>query len=276
MQRIFFALALLSQLSCNSMREARPLCVSELRHSRIAQEELVVLPVFGESRTSGFPVSPRTAIGAAHALDPDACIPNGAWGFVAARGYPMMAGMYASAEESRRSMTDDWMIMLCSKDRFEANCIDVGVELRRNDLVFIGGYFSQGVPNRAARFISSQPSIISGRVINRVSRMKGARQLIHISVPIKDYRGFSGGPLAVVAADDELRVFGVVVRQGFVWDARDGRYRYALFAIRLTQQDISRARSTVAPQLGSLIGKQPGTEAVEPTTDLGSHPMSAE
>ncbi len=250
MRRIILTLALLGPIGCTTLKDTAPLDNIEIRHARIVRERIVVLPVVRFSRSSGFPVSPTAVIGAAHILDLDANLLNGAYGLVSAGGYPMMAGKTTNGLPRGEHAIDDWMMMYCATERFQYNRFDADVSLKRNDLVFVGGYVAARMPKSTTLPISMPPSVTTGRVMDRVSPPCDQRQLLHIAVPFADYGGGSGGPVAIVAADGELRVFGLMIQSGWVWDDVDKRYRWAMVVLRLTEDDVNMARTRVARRWG--------------------------
>ncbi len=138
--------------------------------------------------------------------------------------------------------THDMIDLHSTIDRFEPNVIDPHVELKRGDLVFLAGFYGEKRPYDSVAFLSRTPKIVIGRVLT-ASRGPGAG-LVQIDVPLRDYRGMSGGPVAIVDEDGIVRVWGVVVRTQPVWDPQDLVFRYVIKAARIPEARLSHYRRT--------------------------------
>lgn len=127
-------------------------------------------------------------------------------------------------------------------DRFEHNVIDPNVELRRGDRAFLAGFYGEKAPYDCVAFLSRTPKIVVGRVLT-ASRGPGAG-LVSIEVPRRDYRGMSGGPAAIVDEHGIVRVWGVVIQGGLVWDSQDLVFRHIELVARIPADRLSQYRRT--------------------------------
>jgi hypothetical protein len=193
----------------------------------IAQRELVVLPVFTSMDSSGFPVSSRNVVCAAHAH-------WSAFPLAAVKGRPMFV-VPGDAELHDRPQERDWTCMYSTTNRFTPNLIDGTVELRAGDRVVFGGFRASEASRDPIEHMGRCPEILLGRVLSPQISVDST-SIVEIEVPWGDYHGFSGGPAAIVDENGQLRVWGVVVRVGWVWNPlRSFCRRSVLKAARMPQ-----------------------------------------
>lgn len=198
----------------------------------------MVLPVFTSRPSSGFPVSARNAVCSGHTFKN--------WFDVAAvRAIPMFAWLPDQSRLESQPWEKDWVQLSASRDRFKPNIIDPAVTLRVGDTVLIGGYRSHAPRNDPLRHASAAPEIVTGHLIS-VAGDGSEPEIVQVEVPPGDYRGFSGGPAAVVDPDGIIRVWGVCVagQTGRDWRPPWPRRKISYVA-RLTTSDVKRMQAGV-------------------------------
>jgi hypothetical protein len=193
----------------------------------IAQRELVVLPVFIGAGSSGFPISSRNVVCAAHAL-------RSGFTLAAVKGRPMLA-VPSDAVLENRPPERDWTFIFATTNRFTPNLIDGTVELRAGDRVVFGGFRQSEASHDPVEHMGRCPEILLGRVLSPQISVDST-SIVEVEVPWADYHGFSGGPVAIVDENGQLRVWGVVVTGGWVW-GRSSFFcpRFVLKAARMPQ-----------------------------------------
>ncbi len=213
---------------------------------RIVERQLVVLPVFAASASSGFPISTRNVMAAGHAL-------NDGLRVAAVRGEPMLTLMQAGVPAPPPER--DFAVLYGTHERFQPNILDGAVELEPGDVVYFGGYRGETYPYDARPFIFRKPEIVIGRVIENIDAPHG--RLVAVEVPYGVYRGFSGGPAAILDDENQVRVFGVTAVAGGRWHPTELR-RYSVIQVaRFTQEEIERVRYAQIVHPGDHRGRRP-------------------
>lgn len=192
---------------------------------------LVVLPVFTDVPVSGFPVSERNVLAAAHAFRE--------WNKVAAvQGEPMTALLPPSLESIQ--MERDWLQLCATRDRFQPNVIDPEVALSNGDPVIIGGFPAPKQPYDPFAHALAKPTIVEGHVLPEIPEMRD-RSILRVEIPAGEYCGFSGGPAAIIDPRGIIRVWGIAVAG---YNARDNwppwRRFTVMYVVRLTKADVTR------------------------------------
>jgi hypothetical protein len=198
------------QFGCALTRPNFVLTPDERAALELARRELQVLPVYTDGFSSAFPIDSRRAIMADHAL-------YFGCSFVAVRGMPMhcVNGPRLGGDVRALPPARDWVIIRAKQDRFAPNIIDGCTPLLPGHVVFLGGYPADPPSSYVDPLWHAQrsPSIVVGRVIGESQREPG---VVEVEVPQRaNYIGMSGGPAAIVDADGNVRVWGVIVWFGY-------------------------------------------------------------
>ena len=219
--------------NCILLVEPGPLSSEDAEALAVVRRDLVVLPTYAGGPLTSFPVGPRTVMTAAHGINLQPIISVG--------GVPM-THLCAYRNRDLISGARDMADMHSTIDRFEPNIIDPHVELKRGDRVFLAGFYGEKKPYDSVGLLSRTAKIVVGRVLT-ASRGPDAG-LVQIEVPLRNYRGMSGGPAAIVDDDGMVRVWGVAIRGGLVWDPHDLVFRSVATAARIPEARLSHCRRT--------------------------------
>jgi len=307
------ALGTIGQCACIWPLRPAPLTPNESEALETVQRQLVVLPVFTGSAASGFPISSRNVISAAHAFGECSALAS-------VQGLPMFVMLPDQKGLKSRPPERDWIDLHATTDQFSPNVIDGTVVLRRGDLVFLGGYrptkpphpqihdshrppqgtahgFDSSTSSRKRRFDASDPlelcrywyvtrrnallrwsltrrrsrsEILAGRVVTP-ERSDGGPCLVDVEVPAMDYGGFSGGPAAILDDMGHVRVWGVIVRQGWIVDrSPPWRLRFVIKLARLPQEAMDTIQhgkfwnASEVPKTTPAPASRPTSSATEP------------
>jgi len=224
---------------CAALKPPTPQTPAEVEALRIAERDLQVVPIFDLSGSSGFPVTKRNVIMAAHAL-------SGNTEQVSAGASPMSApqSQGSIARKTPVAPQDDWVLIRGLQDRFKPNIIDPTVELRAGDMVFIGGFPVCPPVNNydPVEHAQRKPEIFSARVLTPWYSNDGPC-MVWLSGPTRDLHGCSGGPAAIVDKLGQVRVFGVFTRV----DELPTHHTVLLGVTRLPNKDFEKIGNTPAP-----------------------------
>ena len=135
-----FCLVLCWSVACSA--ERRPPLADSPAMSR-ARSQLIVVPVFTDVRSSGFPVTKRNVICSSHALRD--------FTVAAVAGFPLTVLPFTHRAASVKPVTDtDWEVLFAPYDRFTPNIIDPTAELQPGLPVLLAGYPHDQNPNATA------------------------------------------------------------------------------------------------------------------------------
>lgn len=197
----------LLQVGCNTgVRAISDTAKGDRICLEIARRELTIVPVFVTSPVSGFPISCRNVITAAHCMKPPLDV-------AAVAGFPMkLPPDYDVSKSGSYSDEQDWVVLMATADRFTPNRIDATVDLSKGSRIVIAGYRGAKAPYDAAWHSTRQAEYIVGHVVSP-DRSTHELQVIKAEVPYGEYGGFSGAPAAIADLDNHISVWGVVVRE---------------------------------------------------------------
>ncbi len=160
--------------------------------------QLIVLPVRADATGSGFPTHPRNVVSAAHVL--------GGAGVASVDGRRMFPFLRtAFATDRRRARSEDWVILSCAADRWHYNDLEPDHEFQTGDAVFISGFPAGADDDEAA--VRHAPAVIMGRII--APYPGDGPRVRRAVIPPTDTAGMSGGPVAVLDAEDRVHVVGI-------------------------------------------------------------------
>ncbi len=198
------------------------------------RDTLVVVPVYTNAPTSGFPVSARNVVCSAHALSHSDRIAS-------VRGYPMYAPVKpAASQPTDIALGRDWLVLYSTRDLFTPNLVDPDVQLHTGDTVFFAGFRWAKLPDHGpAAHAAAPPEVVAARVIEADGSTGESQDVVTAEAPLADYRGFSGGPAAVVGSDGRARVWGVTVGGEASWWP-PWRPHAVIYFARLKREDVSR------------------------------------
>ncbi len=199
----------------------------------------MALPFYDDGASSCFPINSQIAVTAAHCISASCAL-------VAVRGEPATTSVYSKDYINKLAHDRDFVFVHPTRTEFHPNLIDTSVVLRRGDAVYFGGYpaISGKEGFDGVRHAQRSPEFFVGHVIGPVVG-DSSPNLIWIEVPWRDYHGCSGGPAAVVDANGNIRVWGVVVRVGLIGDAQPpGGLRFAIGIARLPQSVLDHVRKS--------------------------------
>ncbi len=209
-------------------------CAAQGPHTRSSPpgaDRLVVLPVYTDGPLSGFPVSQRNALTAAHSFT------RWRWGAVV-QGLPMTALL--PKDVKLPPLERDWVVLCATRDRFKPNTIDPHVHLRAGDRVIVGGFRRPDRSIDPEVHAAAEPEIVEGHVLHDAPP-SDEPAVVRLDVPPGEYYGFSGGPAAIVDSDAAVRVWGIAVGEeqirGF-WPP--WRRRTILYVARLCPREVKR------------------------------------
>lgn len=156
---------------------------------------------------SGFPVTDFVVCTAAHA-------PFGSAAIAAVDGKParICDNKAAAKSGSARMGSADW-VALCvavGNEKLRCNKIRTVSELIPGSVVILGG-FPRCDTSSNANFWDLAPTLLAGQVVRRKPLVPDCDGLAWVELPAADYRGISGGPVAIVAQGEPV-VIGMVVR----------------------------------------------------------------
>ncbi len=237
---VLFAVLSAAALSgCAALKPPTPQTPAEAEALKIIERDLQVVPIFDTSGSSGFPVSKRNVVMAAHAL-------SGNTEQVSAGAAPMRIPQSQGWIRRKKPVQsqDDWIVIRGLQDRFKPNIIDPTVELRAGDLVFIGGFPVRPPVNNydSVEHAQRKAEIFTARVVTPEYSNDGPC-MVWLSGPTRDLHGCSGGPVAIVDKLSQVRVFGVFSRvQEF-----PAHHTVLLGVTRLPNKDFDKARTSPAP-----------------------------
>jgi hypothetical protein len=198
---------------------------------------------------SGFPISPRLVVTAAHVCD-EALVLN-------VDGLPMAAvgrneRLHGPClrwfKRGEGPLVDDWILLAGSLKRFTPNLVDFDFRPTLGQEVLLGGFFLGKASAAQRRHL--QPEFVRGWVTEDSAWPPKEEGAVRVKVPADDYGGFSGGPAAYLGADSKVRVWGVVVYGATYWKRQEPVYHVLTIApLPRELQELTRAPARVVPQV---------------------------
>lgn len=207
--------------------------------------QIRVVPVYSVSCNSGFPISQSNVLIAAHALYEGCSI-------VAVAGAPFRASPASQKFLTGLPPEWDWALVRGATTELSPNILDGRVTLRYGDVVFIGGIKKKGFgwsnpESEGILHALRKPEVIAGRIV-RPSVTNNGPIIVEVAVPYGDYHGYSGGPAAILDSNGHVRVWGVVVEQGWTTDcSKSGQRVFALRIARIPQQLVDKLQEIDHP-----------------------------
>lgn len=227
---------------CAALKPPTPQTPAEVEALRIVERDLQVVPIFDMGGSSGFPVTKRNLVMAAHAR-------SGNTELVSAAAAPIRASQKAGRIMRKTPVEPqaDWLVITGLQDRYQPNIIDPTVELHAGDLVYFGGFpirppdYNFDPVEHAQR----KPEIFTARVLTPLYSKDGPC-MVWLSGPTRDLHGCSGGPAAIVDKLGQVRVFGVFT---YGYEVPFGLPKI-LGITRLPSKDFEKVQNSPAPYPG--------------------------
>lgn len=168
---------------------------------RLAQRQLIVLPVSTPSDASGFPVDCRNVITAAHVIKsrPGAVV----------SGFPTQTFLkFIRTDDDEIPIEDDWCVIGTNSDIWHHNRVVGSPVLTEGELLVAAGYPSINTPACFYLRASQQPTFVLGRVLPR--RRSDAKHVHRLAIPNFPAQGMSGGPVARLDNDGSISIVGMI------------------------------------------------------------------